>query len=72
VLAFRPDGPSPAAGKEPSMDRRTLLVTSLAFVALGGTAVLAPAGEVVPFDPKAFAAAQEAGDGIVVFVHAPW
>jgi hypothetical protein len=54
------------------MDRRTLLVTSLAFVALGGTAVLAPAGEVVPFDPKAFAAAQEAGDGIVVFVHAPW
>ncbi len=54
------------------MDRRTLIGASLAFVALGGTAVPAPAGDVVPFDPKAFAAAQEAGDGIVVFVHAPW
>lgn len=53
------------------MDRRTLIVASLTFVALGGT-VPVPAGDVVPFDPKAFAAAQEAGDGIVVFVHAPW
>ena len=54
------------------MDRRTLIVASLAFVALGGTAVPAPAGGVVPFEPKAFAAAQEAGDSIVVFVHATW
>jgi hypothetical protein len=54
------------------MDRRTLIIASLAFVALGGTTVPASAGGVVPFDPKAFAAAQEAGDGIVVFVHAPW
>ena len=72
MLAFRSDGPAPAAGKEPSMDRRTLIVASLAFVALGGTAVPAPAGGVVPFEPKAFAAAQEAGDSIVVFVHATW
>jgi hypothetical protein len=54
------------------MDRRTLIVASLALVALGGTAVPAPAGSIVPFDPKAFAAAQEAGESIVVFVHAPW
>jgi hypothetical protein len=54
------------------MDRRTLIVATLALVALGGTAVPAPAGGVVNFDPKAFAAAQEAGEGIVVFVHASW
>jgi hypothetical protein len=54
------------------MDRRALIVTSLAFVALGGTVAPAPAGEVVPFDPMPFAAAQDAGDSIVVFVHAPW
>ena len=54
------------------MDRRSFIAASLAFVALGGTAVPAPAGGVVPFDPKAFAAAQEAGEGIVVFVHATW
>jgi len=53
------------------MDRRTLIVASLAFVALGGAAVPASAG-VATFDPKAFAAAQEAGEGIVVWVHAPW
>lgn len=54
------------------MDRRTLIVASLALVALGGIAAPAPAGGIVPFDPKAFATAQEAGEGIVVFVHAPW
>jgi hypothetical protein len=54
------------------MDRRTLIVGSLALVTLGGTAVPASAGDVVAFDQKAFAAAQEAGEGIVVFVHAPW
>jgi hypothetical protein len=53
------------------MDRRTLIVASLAFIALGGAAVSASAG-VATFDPKAFAAAQEAGEGIVVWVHAPW
>ena len=54
------------------MDRRTLIVASLACVALGGAAVPAPAAGIVNFDPKAFAAAQDAGEGIVVFVHAPW
>jgi hypothetical protein len=54
------------------MDRRTLIVVLLALVELGGVAVPAAAGDVVNFDPKAFAAAQEAGEGIVVFVHAPW
>ena len=54
------------------MDRRTLIGASLALAALGGAAVPAFAADVVPFDPKAFAAAQEAGEGIVVFVHAPW
>jgi hypothetical protein len=58
--------------KEPSMDRRILIVASLALVALGGVAVPAPASDVINFDPKAFAAAQEAGEGIVVFVYAPW
>ncbi len=52
------------------MDRRTLIAGSLTFVALGGVAVPASAG-VVSFDPKAFAAAQDAGEGIVVWVHAP-
>jgi hypothetical protein len=52
------------------MDRRTLIAGSLTFVALG---VAAPASAgVTNFDPKAFAAAQEAGEGIVVWVHAPW
>ena len=54
------------------MDRRTFIVASLALVALGASAVPAPAGGVMPFDPKAFAVVQEAGDRIVVFVHAPW
>ena len=53
------------------MDRRTFIVASLSFVGLGGAAVPASAG-VANFDPKAFAAAQEAGEGIVVWVHAPW
>jgi hypothetical protein len=53
------------------MNRRTFIIASLASAALGGAAVPAFGG-VVNFDPKAFAAAQEAGEGIVVFVHAPW
>jgi hypothetical protein len=54
------------------MDRRTLVIASLALVALGGVAGPAPAAEIVTFEPNAFAAAQEAGESIVVFVHAPW
>ena len=53
------------------MDRRTFIVASLAHVALGGAAGPVSAG-VTNFDPKAFAAAQEAGERIVVWVHAPW
>ncbi len=54
------------------MHRRTLIVRSLILFALGAPAVPAPASAIVGFDPKAFAAAQDAGEGIVVFVHAPW
>jgi hypothetical protein len=53
------------------MDRRIVIAGALTFVALGGVAAPASA-DVVSFDPKAFAAAQEAGEGIVVWVHAPW
>jgi hypothetical protein len=70
VLAFDPDADSWHLGKERFMDRRTLIAGSLTCVALGA-AVPASAG-VANFDPKAFAAAQEAGEGIVVWVHAPW
>jgi hypothetical protein len=52
------------------MHRRELLIGSLALV-LASSAV-AGAAEVQPFDAKAFAAAQEAGQGVVVYVHAPW
>ena len=53
------------------IDRR-LIVTSLAFIA--GLAVLtqAFAFESKPFDVKAFAAAQAAGNPILVEVTAPW
>lgn len=52
------------------MHRRHLMLGSLAlFVAPAGPV---GAAEVKPFDANAFAAAQEAGQGIVVFVHAPW
>jgi hypothetical protein len=44
----------------------------VAFTALGTVPADVDAGAVSPFDPQAFAAAQAAGDGIVVFVHAPW
>jgi hypothetical protein len=33
---------------------------------------LAPAAEVKPFDAKAFEAAQAAGEGVVVDIHATW
>jgi hypothetical protein len=52
------------------MNRRTFIVAFLAPATLS-VAGSASAG-IVSFDPKAFAAAQDAGEGIVVFVHAPW
>jgi hypothetical protein len=51
------------------MDRRTLIIGAFA---LGAMPAPARAVAVTPFDPKAFAAAQAAGEGIVVHVHAPW
>jgi hypothetical protein len=54
------------------MDRRTLVIASLGLVALVGVAGPVPAVEIVNFEPTAFAAAQDAGESIVVFVHAPW
>jgi hypothetical protein len=53
------------------MTRRTFIVGSLAAAASSGAAGPAAAA-VAPFDPQAFAAAQAAGEGVVVFVHAPW
>ena len=51
------------------MHRRQLVIGSLLFAltrpGVGHAAVK-------PFDAKAFAAAQEAGQGVVVWVHAPW
>ena len=48
----------------------------IAIVLAMGLIGLLPAspatGEVKPFDPAAFAAAQNAGAGVVVTVHAPW
>jgi hypothetical protein len=54
------------------MDRRSLIVGATAFTALGAVPAGVRAAAVTAFDPKAFAAAQAAGEGIVVFVHAPW
>lgn len=54
------------------MDRRTIIVSAAAFAALGAIPASGRAGALVAFDPKVFAAAQAAGEGIVVFVHAPW
>lgn len=54
------------------MNRRTLIIGAAAFTATSTAAAFARAAEVAAFDSKAFAAAQDAGEGIVVFVHAPW
>lgn len=54
------------------MDRRTLIVGLAAWTATSTAPVGARAADVTPFDPKAFAAAQASGEGVVVFVHAPW
>jgi hypothetical protein len=52
------------------MHRRHLLLGSLAALLVPATS--ASAGAVREFDPEAFRAAQDAGQGIVVYVHAPW
>jgi len=51
------------------MQRRQLILGAFALTLVPASAVMA---EVKPFDAKAFAAAQEAGQSIVVEVHAPW
>jgi hypothetical protein len=51
------------------MHRRQLILGALAFTFVSTSASMA---EVKPFDAKAFAAAQEAGQSIVVEIHAPW
>ena len=52
------------------MRRRHLILGSLALVV--APARPARAAAVVARDAQKFAAAQEAGQGIVVHVHAPW
>ena len=51
------------------MHRRRLIIGVFALTLVPASA---RAAEVKPFDAKAFAAAQEAGQSIVVEVHAPW
>jgi hypothetical protein len=51
------------------MDRRRLLMGAAALL---GAPALARAGEVKPYDPKAFAGAQEAGESIVLAINASW
>jgi hypothetical protein len=65
-------GPGVQGGLTDLSLRRTLIVASLACLVLGGAAVVPASAGVVNFAPKTFAAEQQAGDGIVVFVHAPW
>jgi hypothetical protein len=52
------------------MHRRTLVLGALAW-AVTGSSTAAAAG-IRPFDRSAFIAAQDAGQSIVVFIHAPW
>ena len=52
------------------MHRRQVLIGAAALVVCPVRP--ARAGEVKSFDAKSFAAAQEAGESTVVFVHAPW
>lgn len=51
------------------MYRRYLILGALSLTLVPAST---RAAEVKPFDAKAFAAAQEAGQSIVVEVHAPW
>jgi hypothetical protein len=59
----------PEGRKGSRMHRRHLILGALALTLVPASAGVA---EVKPFDTKAFAAAQEAGQSIVVEVHAPW
>ena len=52
------------------MERRQLIIGVLGIMAAAPR--LAGAAEVKPWDAKEFAGAQESGQGIVVYVHAPW
>ncbi len=52
------------------MHRRALVLGALGLALAGSRR--AQAATIRPFDKNAFAAAQEAGQPIVVFVHAPW
>jgi hypothetical protein len=54
------------------MKRRTLIIASLALVARVRSPMPASAAGILPFDRQAFGAAQEGGESLVVFVHAPW
>ena len=51
------------------MHRRHLILGACALALMPASTAMA---EVKPYDAKAFAAAQEAGQSIVVEVHAPW
>ncbi|HEU4369522.1 MAG TPA: hypothetical protein VFV05_14970 [Methylomirabilota bacterium] len=54
------------------MNRRSVIIGAAALAVAGIVGGLAHAADVAPFDSNAFRAAQDAGAGIVVFVHAPW
>ena len=51
------------------MNRRHLLIGASALMLLP---VARARATVRDFDPAAFQAAQDAGQGVVVYVHAPW
>jgi hypothetical protein len=54
------------------MTRRALIMASLALVARVRSPRPALAAGILPFDRQTFGAAQEGGESLVVFVHAPW
>ena len=54
------------------MNRRTVIIGAVALTAAITVPGVTRAGAVVLFDSRDFRAAQEAGTGIVLFVHAPW
>ena len=52
------------------MHRRAFVLGAIGFTLVGSCQ--ASAAGIRPFDKNAFTAAQEAGQSIVVFVHASW
>jgi hypothetical protein len=54
------------------MHRRTILFAGIVLTVTAAVPAMTRASGVVEFDSRAFRAAQEAGAGIVLFVHAPW